>query len=410
MNNSSRVSKNIWVFNQYASAPKYSTGAGERHFYIAKNIKNKLLTFTIFSSSFNHLFVEQPKVTKKFTEEIIDNITFCWVKTLQYGRSSTSMLRIISLFQFMFKLFFIPKDRFGKPDMIIISSMSMFPIYSALWYKMRFPNLKIIFEIRDLWPLTLIKLAKHHKWHPFVILLSITEKIAYNKSDYIISLLPNANKYIQTVINNKFNYQWIPNGSIINENKSIINYKMPNGFIVGYCGTLTTAMSIEIFIDVVKDLSHNYPIYGFILGDGPIKKELLKRANNNKNLIFHKKVKKDYVNSYMSQCDLFYIGWRNVDLYQYGVSANKYSDYMLAGKPIISSGEIFNDPVKISGSGKSIKSEDFDALKNTILEFYHMNENDRKQIGRKGKEYFNKYLNIDIISNKYEELIKHLLI
>ena len=91
-------------------------------------------------------------------------------------------------------------------------------------------------------------------------------------------------------------------------------------------------------------------------------------------------------------------------------SANKYSDYMLAGKPIISSGEIFNDPVKISGSGKSIKSEDFDALKNTILEFYHMNENDRKQIGRKGKEYFNKYLNIDIISNKYEELIEHLLI
>ena len=45
-----------------------------------------------------------------------------------------------------------------------------------------------------------------------VLVMAWVEKIGYRKADAIVSLLPNANKYIDKISKDPSKYYWIPNG------------------------------------------------------------------------------------------------------------------------------------------------------------------------------------------------------
>ena len=82
---------------------------------------------TLFSSSYSHLFVNYPKVTGLFTEETIDGINYIWVKSSKY-KGSKSIGRVLSMLMFMLKLFLFNFFKRERPDVIIVSSLSLFPI------------------------------------------------------------------------------------------------------------------------------------------------------------------------------------------------------------------------------------------------------------------------------------------
>ena len=124
----------------------------------------------------------------------------------------------------------------------------------------------------------------------------------------------------------------------------------------------------------------------------------LKEEEKLENVTFIDPVKKEQVPSLLSFADVFYIGWHKNNLYKYGISANKLFDYMYAGKPVIHSVQIeSNDSVKESASGISVEPENPDAIANAVLKLYNMSENDRMEIGRKGKEHI-------LLNHTYEKL------
>ena len=62
-------------------------------------------------------------------------IQFCWVKVPKYH--NTGFKKIISNLIYTFKLFFLSSKRLGKPDIIIISSMPVFPIFNGLFFRIK---------------------------------------------------------------------------------------------------------------------------------------------------------------------------------------------------------------------------------------------------------------------------------
>lgn len=407
---------NIWIFNQYASAPKYSTGAGERYFFLAKEFQKKGHQVTIFGSSFNHLFLECPSENGLFTREEIEGVTFFWVRTRKYKKRSSSLGRILSLFEFMFKLFLIPRLKLERPDVIIVSSMSMFPIIPAHYFKKRYQARKLVFEMRDLWPLTAIELAGASQRHPFIMLLSKVESFAYQKADLIISPLPLANNHVANVLGksaDQVEFLWVPNGFLpgffsnsTNIPESIRHLFPEHQFIIGYCGALTRALTLDLAIQAIGELEKDYDIALVLLGEGDQKAYLKEVAAPFNNIYFLPKVRKSDVVSVMKNCDALYIGWKDRAIYRFGVSANKYNDYMLAGKPIISGGKIGHDPVLASGAGLSIPPEDKTALKEGILQLYQMTEEERKAMGNRGINYLDRYHNYEILAEKYLDRIE----
>lgn len=350
---------NILLINHYAGSPIH--GMEYRPYELAREWEKMGHEITIVASSFSHLRISNPKVSEKITTEEIDNIRYLWIKSIPY--KGNNIYRILNMLQFSWDLLKFCRyiQSISKPDVVIASSPHPFVIYGARKIA-QISNAKLVFEVRDLWPLTLIELGKIPSWHPFIKFMQFTEDYAYKNSSSVVSLLPKANHYMQKrgMINEKFIY--VPNGinvirwmeqnrSVPKEHYEILNKLKEEGrFIVGYVGTHGLANALDYLIESAKILKQ-YPISFVLVGNGAEKSRLEQHVKREKlsNIIFLPPVQRDCIPQLLDLMDVLYIGWKKEKLYRYGVSPNKLLDYMMAAKPVIHAIEAGNDLVDESG-------------------------------------------------------------
>src|SRR3546814_20361300 len=69
-----------------------------------------------------------------------------------------------------------------------------------------------VFEVRDLWPLSLVELAGVRPSHPLVRATAWLERYAYRHADAVVSLLPETARYMQEKGLPAERWNYIPNG------------------------------------------------------------------------------------------------------------------------------------------------------------------------------------------------------
>ncbi len=402
------MKKNIWIINQFAGTP--DSGWGERHYYFSKNWIDKGYNVTIVSGSFNHVFNKLPHAPNQFNIENANGTQFCWVKTPIYNPQSIS--RFWSFLVFAFKIYFLPSTQFGRPDIIVVSSMPIFPILTGYLLKLRYKAKALFFEIRDIWPLTLVLLGDISKNHPAVRFMGWFERFGYKKADKIISLLPNAASHLDQIANASSKFVYIPNGLdeevLVKEEapEEFLNKIPKDKFIIGYTGTIGLANALEFLIQAAGLLKNDNRFYFVVVGEGYLKKELEELSVDFGNVLFLPKVRKNQVASYLDRFDLCFVGRNGSPLWKHGVSANKYFDYMLAAKPILDSNNLIKDPVELSGCGIIVKPDSAESIKDGIIELFELGPNKLKEIGLKGREFVKVNHNIKYLSDKYISLFE----
>ena len=382
------MKKNIWIINQYCGSIFH--GMNFRSWYFAKELKKKGHSPHIISASFSHLLFKFPATNGRFTFENVEDIPFTWVKVAKYS-GSQSIGRVLVMIQFMINLIFLPKKKLQKPDVIIVSSLSPLPIVSAYFWSKKY-KAKLLFEVRDIWPLSLIEIGGFSKLNPLVLFFGWFEKFAYKRADKVISVLPNAKPHMESRGMNKDKFIHIPNGFNMEEmkkskdlDKSIENLIPKNKFIVGYTGSLGASNAMEYLIKASNYLEKNENIHFVIFGKGQHLEKLKNNAKNN--VSFLGEIDKSQIQSAISYFDVCYIGWHNHSLYRFGISPNKIFDYMYSGKPIIHSVNTSNDLVQIAKAGVSIKPENPREIANKIIEISKMGNEILKKWGENGKKY-----------------------
>lgn len=365
---------NIWIINQAAGKPLL--GWGERHYYLGSEFAKMGHNVTIFSSSSNHLFFDN--VSEKLPkEEYINGVKFCWINTIQYKKSK-SIKRVLGWFDFIFKFFWrVIFSNQKRPDKIIVSSSPITPIIPAIIFK-KFYKAELIFEIRDIWPLSLQQLGNYSKRSLFIIFLSIIEKMAYKYSDKTVGVMKHGDQHVERISGKNMPYYWIPNGykdiavdEITPNAKGIIDdisVLAKEGIIIGYIGTMGIANNMEEVIEIASYLEDCHFV---LIGDGPEKENLLKKLDilNVLNVTVFDKVPKEQLNHIVPLFDFGIISWKSLPIYEYGVSANKYFDYMFFGKPIIRLGNVKADPVELYDCGIAINDGDPQTNANAIRNF-----------------------------------------
>ncbi|WP_456377216.1 glycosyltransferase family 4 protein [Lutibacter sp.] len=400
--------KIIWVLNQTAGKP--DSGWGERHFNFSKYWIEKGYDVKIISGSYNHLFINQPKVLNKtFTiEKVEKGITFCWVKIPKYDGGS--VFKLWSMIVFAFRILFLKSNKLGKPSIIIVSSMPIFQILSGIYLKRKFKSEKLFFEIRDLWPLTPMYLSDYSKYNLMIIIMKWIEKVGYKKSDAIVSLLPNAHKYINKISKNPSKFHWISNGiddKLLKKEKlsKHIHGMIPkNKFIIGYTGTMGMANALEYLIEASIKLKEDNSIHFVLVGNGYLKAKLKDLTRNNTNITFISKINKNQVQEVLNLFNICFIGRNDTKLFDYGVASNKYFDYMLAKRPILESSNSIKSPAELSKCGLRVKPESSTAIVKGIYKLQSMNPEQLNNLGIKGYNYVKKYHNFDYLSEKYLKL------
>lgn len=401
--------KCIWIINQYVGSPTH--GMEYRHFYLAKEFIKKGFDVTIISGSYSHLYKSLPAIDGHFTFEIIDDIKYCWVKVPKYN-SSISLGRFWNMFFFMLKLFFLPLNKCQPPHSIIISSPSLFPIINAKWLARKYKSL-LIFEVRDIWPMTIQSLGKLSAYHPLVLLLSLFEKFGYRKSNYVCSVLPGAKQHIISLGLPPSRFFYAPNGILLEEveNPQPLPEDVKKGiptdkFIIGYVGTMGISNALSYLMNAVQRLEHETSIFFVLIGDGGEKASLKKMTEGLHNILFIDSIPKQQVQSAIQLFDACYIGWNDEPLYKHGISANKLYDYMYSGKPIIHSFSSDNDPVAIAKCGISCNAESPEQIKEVILQMASLSKSTRDEMGKNGKSYVLQYHTYDAIANQFIKVMQ----
>lgn len=344
----------------------------------------------------------------KFTPEVIDGINYLWIKVVKYPKSFCKR-RVLKWFDFMFSLFKLPIETMQKPDIILVSPTAPFSILPGWFWAKKFKS-KLIFEVRDIWPLTLIELGGYSPNHPFIKLMGFFEKFALLKSDQIISNLPNYDQHIKELGIDK-SFKYVPNGISMEELEDIepldkdLESKIPKGkFIVGYTGKFGISNAIDDLIAAAIKVSYNHPDIFFVLvGDGQEKEKLKRSCSNFSNILFFDSIPKKKIQSMLKLFDVCYIGLKKEKLFEYGVSPNKIFDYMYSGKPILHAINTRKDLVTIANCGISVEAENPNAIANGIIELYEMNHEKRCSLGQNGKDYV-------LLNHNYYNLADQLLV
>lgn len=363
----------------------------------------------IFASSFSHLRSVQPHVISEST----DGVEYIWLKTNSYKKNG--VYRVLNIFVFLFKLF----TKLGKrlksyrPELIIASSTFPIDIIPAKYFAKKF-KAKLCYEVKDLWPLSLIELGGYSKRHPFIMLMQFAENFAYKKADYVISTLPNTLSYMIEHGLSQQKFCYIPNGidlqgweignSSTDSQQFIEALKVSNKIVVGYLGGHAISNALDTLVDVAAlAMVNNKSLFFVLIGDGTEKQRLINKAKSLRldNIKFLNPVNRKDVPSILSAMDILYIGWQNTPIYRFGISPNKLMDYMMSGKPVIHSVNAANDIIYDSGAGVSVSPDDPKLILEAITKVACLGSDERQRMGSRGKEYVMKYHNYEILAKKF---------
>jgi len=401
---------NILLINHYAGSPKY--GMEYRPYYLAKEWSDLGHNVRIIASSESHLHQLKPSVSNRYTLEKIDNIEYLWIKTPAYNGNGLG--RIINMLSFSKKLFSERKailNRFS-PDIVIASSPHPF-IFRGAHKIAKKANAKLIFEVRDIWPLSLIEILGLSKIHPLIALMQYEESNAYKKTDMVASLLPKAMDHMSRHGLSHDKFMYIPNGIIVKDWNSSIplppdhieevkQFKLQFNFLIGYAGTHGKPNALSFLIQAAE-LITTESIGIVLIGSGPEKPELISLANKLKlnNVLFLNALNKTRVPAFLTQMDALYIGWEQQSLYRFGISANKLFEYMISGKPIIHSVTAGNDPVLESGCGISCLPENVSSIAQALIQLNNLPHEELEDLGKKGKKYVIQNHDYALLAKKY---------
>ena len=280
---------NILIINQYASNP--STGYGGRSFYLAKALA-KSKKVCLVCGSFNHNLRNAEHQISYIDTSNSNPFQFKSLKLFKYS-SSKSFLRIINWFIFLIKICFLTKKSIGfRPSVIIFSSPALVGYMGAYFLAKRF-SCDIYFEVRDIWPLSVIELGGVSKNHPLIIFLRQIEKFAYKTATGVISNLKDIQKHIEKYSIKVKRFHYLPNGVEENFNpikktkisdtskiilKDLNEFNDSGKTIIGYVGGLALANAVDLLVETAFHAKKDKNLIFVVVGNGQLKQDLINKC------------------------------------------------------------------------------------------------------------------------------------
>lgn len=292
-----------------------------------------------------------------------------------------------------------------RPTIIFVSSLSILTFISGVFLKflLRVP---LVIEVRDIHPLTLVEFGKFSDNSVVVKILSLIERFGYRNADLLVSTLENFQTHAKSVSFCKAPFLWLPmgfsdiyqsgqssaNAAVIIEKIKIL--KSSGKFVVCYAGTIGFANDLErVFQIANSDFPDN--IHFVFIGDGPLKQSFEAKFGNLPSISFFAPIPKAEVPGVLSHCDLLLNTWKDIDLYRFGVSPNKWIDYALSKRPFLTTLQADLKVKTIAGNAFITPDGSDVALKSELIRISELPPEQLTEMGLKGYKYVIQNLSYD---------------
>jgi glycosyltransferase involved in cell wall biosynthesis len=403
----------IWLANHYAVPPNI---AGiTRHFELAREwAKEEDAEVTLFLSKFVHPRRTFITAEEKAQIEQVDGLKLSWLWS--FPHKVNDFRRIINMISFAFVFFFATLFR-RKPDVFIASSPHLFLAYAGLLVA-RIKRIPFVFEVRDLWPDSLVKMGGVKKG---AVLNALTwmESQLYKKSDQIIVLTEHQRQYISEKGIPLEKIDLIPNGVVVGswqpDEQKRAEYREKLGvpqddFVAIYTGAHGPANALEYVVQAGQYLPEKgYSI--MLIGDGPDKERLQKRVAELglKNVHLLDPVPKAEIFDYTNAADFGIISLADNEVFR-GARPNKLFDYTFLGKPIITTvdGEV-RQIVEQNRVGVFSGAENPKGLAETIMQMSQYTPDRLIEIKANGREFIDREGDRQKLAKKFYGILRGLV-
>jgi glycosyltransferase involved in cell wall biosynthesis len=403
------MSTSIWYVSKYVAPPGSGT-AGGRGYLLMKELAQMGHKVAIITSDSNQL-AAPPNLETGYLFQQVDGIELWWVRTMKYSVAKSAR-RILSWLHFEWRLLWLPRHKLPKPDVVVVSSLSLLTVFNGLWWRLRY-KCRLVFEVRDIWPLTITEEGGFKPSNPFVWGLGVIERLGYKHADAIVGTMPNLGEHVQQVLGYPKVTSCIPMG--VDAATFAILEALPVGyeaayfpkdkFVVAHVGSIGITNALDTFLECAETMQDQPNIHFLVVGDGDLREAYREKYSHLDNLTFGPKVTKAMVQTVLAKCDLLYFSVHVSRVWQYGQSLNKVIDYMMAGKPVVASYTGYPSMINEASCGTYVPAGDVLALKEEVIRYGQMDAQERQLIGARGKDWLLENRTYPKLAKEYLEIM-----
>ncbi len=180
------------------------------------------------------------------------------------------------------------------------------------------------------------------------------------------------------------------------------------GFSVLFAGNIGTAQAVDVIVDAAAALREFADIHFVVVGDGSRHAWMLqqKAERGLTNLHLPGRFPVEDMPGFMQRASALLVTLADQEIFRFTVPS-KVQAYLAAGRPILAclNGEGAR-LVASAGAGLVVPAEDGKALAAAVLQMYHMSEEERDRLGRKGAQFHAAHFSHDMLVDRLHGLLQ----
>ncbi len=406
----------ILLVNHYAGSPAH--GMEFRPYYLAREWVRAGHEVLIVAAAYSHVRAVQPEVGSEPREEGIDGIRYRWLPTPHYAGNGVGRMRNILSFLRQLRADAWRLTREFRPDAVIASSTYPMDVWVARKLA-RLAKAKLVYEVHDLWPLSLIELSGMSPHHPFVLMCGKAEADAYRDANVVVSMLPCVHGHMASrgldlarlcIVPNGFApEEWqgdsAPLGAALADH--LAAERAAGHVIVGYAGSMGLPNALDVLLDAAAKV-RDRPLSFVLVGSGHEASRLAGRVQSEglANVRFFQPIPKAQIPTLLARLDIAYIGWQRTPIYRFGIAPNKLIDYLMAARAVLHSVQAGNDPVAEAGAGLTVAPEDANAVAQGLLQLAALSPQERAAMGARGRAFAMAHHAYPVLAARFIEALR----
>ena len=307
-----------------------------------------------------------------------------------------------------------------RPDVIIATSPQLLVGLSGWWlaYARQAP---FVFEVRDLWPESLIAVGAGSEDSLIYHALAGVARFLYQRADRIVVVTPAFKEHLImhwrvaadkiAVVENGVETDLFAPQAAASSQTLRQQLGAEGKFLASYIGTMGNAHGLETLLDAATQLQQENPEVLFLLIGEGAEKDRIKSLAQSRSLVnvrFLDQQPREQIPAFISASDACLVLLKKTDVFK-TVIPTKMLEFMSCASPVIlgvdgQARRIIED----AGAGIVIEPENSKALGAAIRQLA-ANRELARSLGQKGREYVLRHFSRDRTAEKYIEVLEALM-
>lgn len=285
----------------------------------------------------------------------------------------------------------------GRYDLIFFSLSPFTEGIPAMLFKKIKKKPPVVFWAQDIWPESLS--ATGNVSSPLVLkLVRILIRSIYHGCDLILVQSRAFSAYIERegILKNRIKY--FPNSAeglyqpMTLPADAKEHAMMPPGFRIVFAGNIGAAQDFETILGAAERIKTHPDIHWVIIGDGRLRpwveaQVLIRGLSQTVHLLGRYPM--ETMPGFFSLADALLVTLKKEPIFALTIPG-KVQSYLACARPIIAAIDGEGGRVVKEAGGLACPAEDPEALAETVLKMYHMTAEERMQMARQGRDYFDK--------------------